>query len=87
MAESMKMLSCQERDDLLGDYSGWHVAASLTDPNGRFGSPLITTTWGRNDERIEDIRHPHFGEYAPGTEGDLEPCKHYYWIEQEQNDE
>jgi len=88
MSESVKLLTCKERDALLGDYTDWEVAASLTDPHGNFGTPTITTTWARDLERLEDIRHPHYGEYAPGPEGDAEPCEHYYWIEeQEQNDE
>ena len=78
---SLRKLTCKERDNMLGDYSDWHVGASLTDAYGRFGEPLITTTWGRGQERIEDIRHPHHGEYAPTVE-DREPCEHYYWIEE-----
>lgn len=78
----MKTLTCKERDELLGDFEDWHVGASLTDPHGHFGEPTIMTEWGRGNERLKDIRHPHYGEYAPGKDGDREPCEHYYWIEE-----
>lgn len=82
----MKKLTCSETDKLLGDYTGWHVESTLTDPHGHFGDPRIETTWGRGNQRVQSIRDPHYGQYAPGPDGDREPCEHYYWEEKEHHD-
>ena len=75
----MKKLACAEADELLGDYTGWHVEAALTDAYGEFGDPRIETTWGRGTQRVQTVRHPHYGQYAPGKDGDRAPCEHYCW--------
>lgn len=75
----MRKISCTEADELFGDLTGWHVEAALTDAYGEYGEPRIETTWGRDNQRLQTVRHPHYGQYAPGPEGDREPCEHYFW--------
>jgi len=78
-------LTCTERDNLLLDTKTrlpaerWTVYASLSDIGGRFGEPRVSTTWGYEAFRIEDVRHPNI---TIGGE-DVKPCEHYSWIEKE----
>lgn len=79
----VRELTCEERDAVLhegGRYEGWRVESSLTDAYGEYGEPIITTTWGRGDVRVKDVRHPHHGNYSPP---DRKPCEHYTWTEKE----
>ena len=76
----MKKVTCKERDAILLDPNtgrvaqAWSVESSLTDLCGEFGEPRITTTWGLEGRRVEDVRHPD----ANGGP-DVEPCEHYEW--------
>ena len=76
----MNKLTCKERDAILLDPvtrmvdKRWLVESSLTDICGEFGEPRITTTWGLEGRRVEDVRHPD-----PNGGPDVEPCEHYEW--------
>ena len=81
----MPKITCAERDAILhetGQYDGWSVISGLTDLDGEFGEPKVDTTWGKENQRIRDIRYP-------GSEGgdDARPCEHYQWFEDEEEDE
>lgn len=75
----MLKISCVERDRLYKLYeSEWKVYSSLTDMSGTFGEPMIQTTWGVGNIRLEDTR------YLETFYVDGEPynkaCEHYQWI-------
>ena len=58
-------VSCHERDGMHDDML--RPLSSLTDPEGQFGTPIIFTEWGFNDD------HPVIRDYrVPG-----ERCTHY----------
>lgn len=58
-------VSCHERDGMQDDML--RPISSLTDPEGEFGSPIIFTEWGFNDD------HPVIRDYRVPGEG----CTHY----------
>lgn len=76
----VRKLTCAERDEILLDsdtgrpHESWGIASSLTDVHGEFGEPRIATTWERDGQQIEDVRHPKLGQYSPPDE---RPCEHY----------
>lgn len=81
----MKQITCKERDRLLADHSDWKVYSSLTDMYGSTtGSPRIETVWHRGTWRLEDMRFPD----PYNTLGeDAEPCVHYFWEEEDEDED
>ncbi|GAA2030794.1 hypothetical protein GCM10009720_08800 [Yaniella flava] len=75
----MRKIPCPEADELLGGHTQWCIETTLTDAYGVYGDPRVETTWGRDNQRLQTVRHPHYGQDAPGLEGDREPCEHYFW--------
>jgi len=77
VSESRRVISCEERDAILGDESEWTVGSTCTDLAGRFGQPYVLTTWERGDERVADERWP-----GPDGAPDVTPCMHTTWREE-----
>jgi hypothetical protein len=74
-------VTCDEADALLdghgGRYKGWSPISSLTDPDGHYGIPIISTTWWDPAGRVavRTVRHPRL----PGDtrSGDRMTCEHW----------
>jgi hypothetical protein len=72
-------IPCMERDEHY-DIAGEHLKplSSLTDLDGEFGSPVVFTEWGRDDQDeplLRDYRYPKQSD--PGS--DYRPCEHYFY--------
>jgi len=54
-----RSVTCREADVIRRGGSGLHVASTLTDPDCRYGRPLIFTEWWWDDEPVlREYRDP-----------------------------
>lgn len=66
-------IDCDERDYLIDGPRPLSVASSLTDLEGRFGTPVIFTEWWLDDQPVlrDYLENPH------AVDGGS--CRHYAW--------
>lgn len=75
-------ITCRERDEHMS-IMGEHATplSSLTDLDGIYGTPIVYTEWGRDDQDepiLRDYRWPP--EDGSNSGPDARPCEHWFYV-------